>query len=384
MATTKSSSRRSCKRWLKGFLSVFLLLLLLNAFFNFHADSAGIFRPNKGLKGIALNLINGKMVAGYLGRSDERELERLVVENYPDRRDIIALGSSRSMLLRKRFIAGGVDFFNHAVSGGMIEDCVAIVGLYKRKGLLPKTVIIGMDPWMFNKNAWPGAEFWKILEPYYREMVDEFPKGPEEIDPVKSVAPPKLSATSKYEQLINLEYTLQNWQHVQKGEKIYVTSTADVDDYVREPDGSLHFPYTMRFRTMPELGSIGLPEIIYHNFTELSGTELFENLVRWLKSHGVKVVFLLPPLHPDAYQICLRDPKYGITLKIEAYLRQFARDNDITVIGSFDPSKYGFKAQDFSDMIHGHEHVMQKLFENYRWNTSLGHPSHQIAASSLP
>ncbi|HVN25522.1 MAG TPA: hypothetical protein VMT71_16255 [Syntrophorhabdales bacterium] len=373
MAMQKSLSHRSCKRWLKRFLALFLFLLLLTAFFNFQADSAGVFRSNKGLKGVAMNLINGKMVAGYLGRSDERELERLIVENYPGRRDVIALGSSRSMLLRKRFLAGDVDFFNHAVSGGMVEDCVAIVGLYKKKGVLPRAVIIGMDPWMFNKNAWPGAEFWRILEPYYQEMVAEFPKGARGgADSAGSVAAPKASVTSKYGQLINLEYTLQNWQHVQKGKKLYVTKTADIDDYVREPDGSLHFPYKMRFSTMPQVGTGGLPDIIFSNFTELSSTELFEGLLQWLKNHGVTVVFLLPPLHPDVYQICVRNPEYGATLKVESYLRRLAADNGFTVVGSFDPARYGFKPQDFSDMIHGHESVMKRLFEDVQIKTSAG------------
>jgi hypothetical protein len=366
MATGKGSSYRSYKKWLKGFFSILLLLLALTALFNFHADSAGIFRPNKGLKGVALNLINGNMVAGYLNRNDERELQRLIVENYSGRRDIIAIGSSRTMLLRKRFIRGNVDFFNHSVSGAIIEDYVAIIGLYRRKGVLPKTVIIGIDPWIFNKNSRLGSDFWRILESYYEEMVAEFPKGARGTKMVRNIIGPRSDVTSRYEQLINLEYTLQNWQYLQKGKRVYVTDTVKVDDYVREPDGSLHFPYSTRFAKMENTGSRVLPEIIYSNFDTLSGTGLFEDLLHYLKAHGVKAVLLLPPLHPDVYRSSLHDPRYSITLKVEAYLRQLARDNNLIVIGSFDPGRNGFKAEDFADEIHGHETVMQKLFETYR------------------
>ena len=367
MATERGSSHRSCKNWLKGFFSVFLLLLLLTALFNFHADSAGVFRPNKGLKGVAMNLIKGHMVAGYLGRDDERELERLIVENYPGQRDIIAIGSSRTMLLRKRFIRGGkVDFFNHSIAGAIIEDYIGIVGLYKRKGMLPKTVIIGVDPWIFNKNARLGREFWRVLESCYKEVVAEFPKGARGKTLVASTTEQRSDVASRYEQLINLEYTMQNWQYLQKGKKVYVTDTINVDDIVREPDGSDHFPYNQRFATMKEIGSRGLPPIIYRNFDTLSGTELFEDLLNYLKTHGVAVVLLLPPLHPDAYRTCLKDPKYSITIKVEEYLRQLARDNGFAVIGSFDPGKYGFGAEDFFDEIHGHESVMKKLFETYK------------------
>ncbi len=366
MAAGKDFSHRSCKKWLKGFLTIFVLLLGATALFNFHADSAGVFRPNRGLKGVALQLISGKMVAGYLGRNDERELERLIVENYPERRDTIAIGSSRSMELRKRYVRGSVDFFNHSVSGAKIEDFIAIIGLYKRKGALPRRVIFGIDPWIFNRNSRLGGDFWRVLETYYTDIVAEFPKGARGEGVVKSVTEQKSDAASKYEQLISLEYTLQNWEFLKKGKKLFVTDTVDVDDIVREPDGSVHFPYNLRFATMAEIGGRGLPPIIYGNFEALSGTELFENLLRYLTSRGAGVVLLLPPLHPDVYKTCLNDPGYGITIKVEEYLRQLARDNGYTVVGSFDPGKYGFRAQDFADEIHGHESVMKKIFENYK------------------
>ena len=366
MATKSGYSYSSYKRWLKRFFAIFLLLLLLTAFFNFYVDSAGVFRPNKGLKSIAMNLINGHMIAGYTGRNDERELQRLIVENYPGRRDIIALGSSRSMLLQKRFIGSNVDFFNHSVSGAVIEDYVAIIGLYKKEGST-KTVIISIDPWIFNKNnKMDTGEFWRMLEPYYREMVAQFPKGSRGTRLVGNAADERADATSKYKQLINLEYTLQNWQSVQKGKKVYVTDTINVDDYVREPDGSLHLPYNARFHKIPAGVPLDLPEMVYSNFDALSGTELFEDLLHYLIAHGVRVVLLFRPSHPDVYRFWQQNQKYAITLKVETYLRDIARADNITVIGSFDPGRYGFRADDFADAIHGHEIVMKKLFEGFR------------------
>jgi hypothetical protein len=367
MATDSGYSYGSYKRWLKRFLAIFLFLLLATALFNFQTDSAGIFRPNKGLSGVAMDLINGKMVAGYIGRDDERELQRLIVENYPGRRDIIAIGSSRTMLLRKTFIQeGNVDFFNHFVSGAVIEDYVAIIGLYKRKGVLPGTVIIGIDPWIFNANNKLATDFWRTLESYYGDMVAEFPKRSRGTKLVGNAAKPKAGVMSKYEQLINLEYTLQNCQYLKKGKRLYVTSTVDVDDTVREPDGSLHFPASTRLATMAEVGSRGLGDIIYSDFNSLSHTELFEDLLHYLIAHGVRVVLLLPPYHPDVYRASQKDPKYRMTLEVERYLRETARANNITVIGSFDPGKYGFTAEDFVDEIHGHETVMRRLFEGFR------------------
>jgi hypothetical protein len=305
------------------------------------------------------------MVAGNLGRDGEREFQRLIVENYSGRRDIVAIGSSRVMLLRKRFIQKDVDFFNHAIPGATLEDLVAIIGLYKRKGVLPKTVILGMDPWMFNNNNKVNKDSWRMLESYYNEMIAEFSIGSRGARTPKNPGP-KPDVMNRYEQLINLEYTLQNWDYLRKGRKIYVTSTANVDDLVKEPDGSGHFPYNLRFNTMTASGSSGLPETIYSNFDTIGGTELFEDLLHYLLTHGVKVVLLLPPYNPDVYRAYQQNPKYKMTLEVEAYLREIARVNNIKVIGSLDPGRYGFKAEDFSDEIHGHEIVMKRLFEGFR------------------
>ena len=80
----------------------------------------------------------------------------------------------------------------------------------------------------------------------------------------------------------------------------------------------------------------------------------------------MKVVLLLPPFHPDAYQACKDNPNYRMTLEVEAYLRALARAEGFAVIGSFDPEKYGFRGDEFFDGIHGHDMVMQKLFQGYR------------------
>ena len=117
---------------------------------------------------------------------------------------------------------------------------------------------------------------------------------------------------------------------------------------------------------MAEVGSRGLGDIIYSDFNSLSHTQLFEDLLHYLIAHGVRVVLLLPPYHPDVYRASQKDPKYRMTLEVERYLRETARANNITVIGSFDPGKYGFTAEDFVDEIHGHETVMKRLFEGFK------------------
>ncbi len=361
--------RASYTRWLKGFLAIFLGLLILVALFNVLIDGVGIFHLSKGLKYAAQNLLEGKMVAGHFQRSGEWELQRLVVEQYPKQRDAIILGSSRTMAFRKRFINGNPDFFNHSLGGGGMEDFIAVIDLYRGKGVFPKTVILGIDPWMFNRNNGLKSP-WRALESGQKEMLAEIKNaGPGREAAGKSEAgdAAKTDRFSRFTQLINLDYTVQNWELLRSGKKLRVTDTVNVNDFVREPDGSLHFPFHQRYAKMTKDGpASAMPDVYFNDFDSLSNTGLLEGLVVYLQKRGVRVVFFLPALHPFAYRSCLTNPRYEITLKVETYIRDLAAKYGVTVVGSFDPALYGFKGEDFFDGHHGHEIVLKKPFEEYK------------------
>lgn len=358
--------RSSYKLWLKRFFAVFLSFLIVVAVFNFIADGGGIFRPNAGLGKEAEDLLSGRMVAGYFSVFDERELQRLIIARYAVRRDIVIVGSSRAMSVRRRFIQGNPDLFNHSMSGAGLEDMVSIIGLYLRKDALPKMVIFAIDPWIFNKNNGLRKRS-EALRVSFREMMRE----------IEGAAAENLSAGSetrsaknvdrmaRYKELISIDYTVQNWKSLRGGKGLNVVDTADIDDYVREPDGSVHFPYNMRHLEMIENGGKkAMPDSYFNQYT-LYGKEILEGLVSYLQRQGVRVVLLLPPLEPSVYLSCVENPKYAITLRIEEYLRDLARRKSITVVGSYDPSPYGFRGEDFFDGHHGYENVMQRLFEGF-------------------
>jgi len=346
------------KRWLKLFLLCCFFLLFLVALFNCLVDGSGLFRLNKGLKYAAANLLDGKMVAGPLGGYDERVLQELIIEQYPKKRDMIAIGSSRNMLLRKRFIDGDIDFFNHSMAGVSLEDYIAIIGLYKIKADLPRTVVLGIDPWIFNKNN-GLPEWWKSLSRYYEKMVEEINGRAIRVSGIQP---------NKYAQLINLDYTRANYKLFRSGKKLYVTDRIDIDDFVREPDGSIYFPYQLRFKTderKDPYPSNAMPVGYLNHFESLSGVELFETFLRYLQEKRVDVILLLLPFHPAAYKLFNDNPQGHIVISLEKYLRDFALRNHMRVIGSYDPGRYQLTGKDFFDDTHGHEIVAKKVFQEY-------------------
>jgi len=130
--------RSAYLRWLVGFLSIFLGVLAVIASMNLLLDGSGVFRLNSGLRRFATDLIEGRMVAGPLGSYDEREFQRLIVELYPRQRDVVAIGSSRVMPLKGRFIHGNPDFFNHSVAGQASRTWSRLSACTTKRGFFPR------------------------------------------------------------------------------------------------------------------------------------------------------------------------------------------------------------------------------------------------------
>lgn len=348
----------SHKKWLLGFTFISCALLILVILFNCLVDGVGLFRFAKGLKYVATSLMDGKMVAGALGGYDERELQKMVVQNYPSRRDVITVGSSRNMQVRKRFLRGDQDFFNHSMAAASIQDYVSVVSLYANKDSLPKTVIIGIDPWVFNKkNGMP--QWWKQLDDSYAKMMVRIYGHATKVD---------LDQLARYRQLINMDYTMANYKYLRKGKKLRVTDRVDIDDFVREPDGSIHFPYRWRFKQdeRAPYPPNAMPITYLNNFDTLSDLQFLLDFTKYLQKQGVEVVFLLLPFHPVAYKLFNDNPNYRIVITIEDQLRDLARHNNVKLIGSYDPQNYGLTGRDFFDDTHGHEVVARKVMAEYR------------------
>jgi hypothetical protein len=350
--------------WFFKTILFMFILLLTTGIFNFAIDSAGIFSPNDELQKVAIALINGKMIAG-LENYDERQLQKRIIENSGKKFNIIFLGSSRGMQLRNSFIRCGDGlqfFFNHGLSGCSLEDYLAIIGLYESKGYLPTKIIIGVDPWIFNKNS--AQLRWKSIGKYYKNILGEIYGTKVEVD---------LSDNSKCLQLINFDYTKANLKALFKNKKqtFYTTNTIEVDDSIKEPDGSIHYPFRTRFQKDIETQSSAkeyatAPVYSLENFIELSNTKLFEDFITYLQKKNIEVMFLLSPYHPITYSLLVKNPKYKIIMDVERYLRNIASARRIKISGSYDPENYNFSSVDFTDGMHGKDIVMKKLCEKFK------------------
>ena len=192
-------------RWLQYSIGFILLIISIVSIFNYKVDSLGVFGHSNYLAKAAKALTSGKMIAG-LQNIDDRLFQDLIIKNLKVRNDVIAIGSSTTMQLRKGvFSKKKINFFNHSLNGASLEDYIAIVGAYESiHDYLPSTIILGVDPWVFNKNNGQGR--WVGLKKYYDYELDKINS-----EGIKSKDNSSITIISiKWKQLINFDYTASN------------------------------------------------------------------------------------------------------------------------------------------------------------------------------
>lgn len=348
--------------WLRyTFISIFSLILLISLF-NYKVDSSGLFGNANYLLQAAKALTNGKIISG-LDNSDQRSLQESIIKNLQVKNDVILIGSSKSMMLRKRFfLKEEVNFFNHAAYGGSMEDYISIIAAYEDlHNYIPKTVIIGVDTWTFNK--YNGQIRWKTLEKYYNLGLGKIYN--------KKIKSTRSINTMKWKQLINYDYTLLNIKSFialfkSNGKAFEVIDNINIDKSIREPDGSIHYPYGRRYRkdSATEIEAKAYTKgSVYAlgNYKKLDNIKLFEDFIDYLQAKGTKVVFFLTPYHPISYDILIKDEKYKYINIVEKYLKKLSTLKNIKLTGSYNPHKYNFKNKDFFDGMHGHEGVAKEI-----------------------
>ena len=354
--------------YLKTLVATAILTLGCAAAFNYSVDPAHIFdESNAYERGIVEMLLKGQNVANIVNY-DERIAQQLYVSGLSQAPDIVVFGSSRSMQVRASAFPGRT-FFNHAVSGGSLEDHMAIYQLYKERGFLPKAVIIGADPWILNANN--GQTRWRALSSQLEKITTRLSVQSPFQD--SSVLP---SNSNRYLQLISYAYLEQSltqlWGELMRGEqKYYVTSETRLSVSVELADGSLVYGAAIRNRTSEEvkLRAIGNAKrgAIYSlgGYSQLDGRAMHA-LDAWIQSmldDGVAVTLFLPSYHPASYAIMESNLRYAAVTEAAAYLQRLASDRGARIVGDYDGAKAGCSESEFTDDMHPRESCVARLFE---------------------
>jgi len=135
--------------------------------FNYTIDSACMYSQAQVLERITDSVLSGKIIAGQ-PFFQFRLFQKLIIKKKKIPPHTIALGSSRTMELRSSYL--GLDeesFFNHSLPSAILNDFIAILGCYKKRGVFPHTVIIGIDPDIFDAVIGTDRRWVPIASEYY-------------------------------------------------------------------------------------------------------------------------------------------------------------------------------------------------------------------------
>ncbi len=340
------------------------LLLSCAALFNFIVDPAHLFGRGQYETGVAAYLLNGKNVAN-IGNYDERLLQRIIIENDKKSRDVIVLGSSRSMQIGLDLFPGE-SFMNHSVSGAGLGELVAIHEMYVRKNKRPHVLIIGLDPWLLNRAG--GYRRTKSLEEEYNLAAVRLGMNQQHAGWTTIT-----NQAVKFSELVSISYLRASWQALREKKNttgFYATDENEANVPIRRKDGTVSYSRKERERTAAEVEIIAQqyaashPVYLLGQYYQLDHEtqKMFEALLRDLQANGTQVVFFLPPYHPYVYKVLTTDSRYAMLGEAEKYFRSVASSLGIRVIGSYDPLASKVSGDDFLDGMHLKDEGIRKMF----------------------
>ncbi len=344
---------------------VFLLPIpLFMVWFSFNVDVSALFKGevDQYNRDVAEAMINGQAIDSY-DRMNERavlgELAEIIEQPY----DTISIGSSRILQLRSAVVGKGT-FMNCGVSMGDFVDMLGLYYLFDRADKLPQNVILSIDPWIFDANAFDTNPRSDVA--LYNEFLSvclgretSYEAQPVTADRYLALLTPSYFQGNLREYRTNLEnggapvaeYTPPA---VVTGD-IYAQS-----ENIKLSDGSVL--YGVAFRTAPEEAVNERAYLEHANaFTWMEPgatinkglAALFEDYIAYLQSRGVNVIFYLQPYNPYTYEYAAeyRD-EWGLLFDVEDYINSLAVERNIPVYGCYNPYVAGCFLEDYYDGLH--------------------------------
>jgi hypothetical protein len=353
---------------------IFVMLLV-----NYFVDPAGLFRPG-GYENDIVEILHQGLNVANANNYNERLLQLCYINTDKNQKDIIVFGSSRVKQINAKSF-NSKSFFNHAISCASLEDFFIICEMYEEKNKLPGTIILGLDPWILNKNN--DLRQWQFFRDYDANFMKRL-QGDKDVDTFFSRysylifrIKEKLTLFSPSYFGITVRYIASHLSEFIKNGRVridyYPTGLDNADPANRLnvnillADGSLADGNNsiLNMRADFKNSQIHDAVLFLEGFYELDkiNCQNFENFVEYLLKKKTRVIFFLPPYHPNVYKYLMDSTRYQIIAMAETYFRAVGIHKQIRVIGSYDPVLCGLKDEDFYDGVHPTREAVDKLIK---------------------
>ena len=299
---------------------------------------------------LARNLSENQYI--YFQNMDERKFieGRLI---YPLKQvNHVVIGSSRLMQISSETI--GEPIINLSVSSALVEDLFAITPEAIVK-LNSKNVYLSADPWILSLNDGQNNRY-KSISGLYNYWFDR----------ASNMKEPKAHLTWKNNDVPHKKKPtfLELLRNILLLEEFSLPADNRPEAFDKKAYDGLHI-YNQIFYEKKNKNynidwfnnAIGLFEEVEY---DLKSEENLELLVQYLKKLDVKVSLILSPYHPEIYS--LMKSQKPVFLEIENRFKNFAEQNNIDIIGSYDPNAFGCQKNEFFDGMHPKPSCMKKIF----------------------
>jgi hypothetical protein len=288
-------------------------------------------------------LVSGKTI---WSDADMHELKPVWIEHLSGPREVLVLGSSRLLQVPQEwFQPRGV--LNASMFAGDLADSVSIFQLCLETGKTPRLVLLDLNPTLALEGK-PRVSP-ALAMPYRRALLRY------------GIFPP--AVVSELFLLDGFRWDLKTFlPHPVWG----ISQEMAPDAYRMRPDGSADWGGTESGATPDEVersvtvSMRGLDANYRHwRTTSQPGwfdLRIFRDFLDDLQARHVRVVVMLVPLHPVAYDFYARQGGYD-----ETWIRREMAARGIGVIGSYSPSVAGATRADFFDDVHAHASLIHRL-----------------------
>ena len=340
------------KKWYRP--ALFLLpVLLFIGIVNWYVDSYALLRVT--YDDIAVQMAAGKNVEG-LEESDynDRNLVAARLSRQEEPFQTMILGSSRVYTFDHTMFETD-SFYNAGLSEATIYDLMAVAGILFSQDKLPETVVIGVDPFLFNTSH--DNEKWKELQSYANYMgliIDG--KFSEDF------ARPSKDTGRELPKTLSLDYFRYNVTLLPENKRFSVSYMEDweTEGYLKHSDGSVSYQRELRevrAEEVEEMTRQAMEEHVVYRMTDYHEIDeehfwRLSALIGQLQGAGVEVILYLPPYSPMMYNYIESEEAFQITLDVEEKLKELAEKKGIALYGSYDPAGCGLEMTDLYDVYH--------------------------------
>ena len=240
-----------------------------------------------------------------------------------------------------------------------------MTGILAAQDKLPKTMIIGVDAFLFNTSH--DNERWQDLSAYenYMSVIlhGKFDEG--NLHPQKETG----MDMSKW---LSLDYFRYNITLLPQKKRFLVSYTDDweTERYLKHYDGSIAYQRQLRegdVSAVEELTRQSMEQHVVYRLTDYHEIdqehwERFAGLTAWLQGQGVEVILYLPPYSPLMYNYIESEEAFQITLEVEEKVKELAKERGIALYGSYNPAGCGLEMTDLYDVYHVKTEKMMDTF----------------------